>query len=302
MSKTRVTLHGSMKKYYPEFKKVKGIFRKAGIDVIAPQISKVLSNEDWFVYSAWDDLTKSYVATEANFLSKVASLDAQTDFSYFINPGWYVGKSAAAELAFLLSQQKRIFALEEISDPPLPLPNDYVCAPDKLIEFYMSHWHLPFSSEANQDFERAIRNVFYPLPAVWSVVVDWSSKPYKYNWKTEKNIWLISKPSWWGKFTILGGTKLPGESNLGRLSKEFKEQLWTSKFSLWRIITSFLEIENSWYKNINIPREFVDYVSIIPKPISNSNLIWLPPSEAIKLWNMIEPNAMETLMQYRAML
>jgi len=51
MQKSRATLHGSMRKYYDSFITVNDIFTKAGINIIAPKISEILSGQDDFVYS-----------------------------------------------------------------------------------------------------------------------------------------------------------------------------------------------------------------------------------------------------------
>ncbi len=296
MQDIKVTLHWSMSKHYDSFQTVNGIFTKAGISVIAPRISEVLSNTKNFIYSYWDDITKSPVEIESDFLSKAASLDPQNDFAYVINPWWYVGKSASAELAFLLSQQKRIFAMEEIIDPPLPLPNNYIYDPQKLVEYYFATWHYPFPEDTNTP------NITYPLPAVWWIVVDISSRAHYYDGKKEQNIWLVKTSGWWGKYTLVWWTKLPGETDIQRLEKEFQEQLWISQFLVWNIITSFFEIWNSGYRNTGIYREFTDYLIKVHTPENNLNCIRLPPSEAIRQSDMIEPNAMKTIERYRKML
>ena len=284
----KATLHGSMRKYYDTFKSTNDIFAKAGITVIAPKISEVADNKDGFVYSEWDDMSKSFTHIETDFLRKTASLDPQKDFAYIINPEWYVGKSASAELAFLLSQHKNIFALEEITDPPLPLPDNYVYSPQELMAYFQKKWKLPKTDILNMEIAKMIRDTFYLLPAVGAIVVNEHSLG-----KKEPEICLLQTWGWWGKYTILWWTKVPGETDKNRLLQEFQDQLWVNKFSLRNIITKFPEF-GKW------SREFTDYLCYV-KPTYKPNSVRLPPSEAIRQSSLIEANALNTIKQYTNM-
>lgn len=282
----KATLHGSMRKDYEDwFVPAHRVFTKAWIEVIAPIITEIAYEKDGFVYSKWDDTTKWYVHTETSFLSKVASLNPQKDFAYIINPKWTLGVSGAAELAFLLSQHKNIFALNEITDPPLPMPDNYVYSPQELVTYIKNKWGLPKTDGINTEIAEMLRETFYRLPAVGAIVVDENSLE-----KKEPEICLLQTGSWWGKYTILWWTQLPGETDHGRLIKEFQDQLWINKFLQGNIIAKFPELLNGY-------REFTDYVCYA-KPIYKANQVRLPVSEAIRQSLFIEPNAMETIKKF----
>ncbi|MCX6823859.1 MAG: hypothetical protein NT085_01935 [candidate division SR1 bacterium] len=291
----KATLHGSMRKDYEEgFVPAHRVFTKAGIEVIAPIITEIEYEKDGFVYSKGDDTTKGYIHTETNFLSKVASLNPQKDFAYIINPKGTLGVSGAAELAFLLSQHKNIFALNEITDPPLPMPDNYVYSPQELVAYIKNKGSLPKTDIINKEIAAMLKNTFYALPAIGSIVVDETSKTYTFGNKKEPIIGLIQTGGREGKYTILGGSKLPGETDDDRLSKEFQDQLGISKFSKRNIIIKFPEIGNGY-------REFTDYLCYA-KPIYKSNQIRLPPSVALDYPSLIEENALKTIKKYAHML
>ena len=287
------TLHGSMRKYYDKFQKTKRIFSMAGIDIIAPKISKVLSNTGGFIMSEGDDLTKTQIETEAEFLRKTANLDTTKDFCYIINPEGYIWTSTAFELGKILSIQKRVFALEEIIDPPALLPKDYVYTPSKLVNYIQKNNFLPPLQYDEKNLE-SLKNMVNPLLAVGGIVINENGKLY--NW--EKLAWFIQKPSWEnGQYTLLGGTKKPWESDEERLKKEFQEQLWISDFHINNTITSFTEILNSWYRNTWTFRQFIDYTLLVNSSPKISQGIWLPPTVALNELSL-ENNARETLTKY----
>lgn len=290
----KATLHWSMTKYYDVFEKTKNVFVRAWINVIAPIITEKESEKDGFVYSRWDDTTKWYVYTETNFLSKVASLDPRKDFAYIINPHWALGASGSAELAFLLSQHKNIFALKEITDPPLPMPHNYVYSPGELTTYYEKKWQLPKTNKINAKITEMLKSTFYALPAVGWIVIDKDSKEYHFGNRKEKEIILVKSPSWWWKYTLVGWSKLPGETDQKRLLIEFQEQLWISRFLQWSIIAKFPELWNGY-------REFTDYILYANLSCKKDRIIKLPPTVAIESW-ILEPNALKTVKLYRASL
>lgn len=292
----KAVLHWSMRKYYEKFKEINNIFSKVWIEIIAPQISEILSNKDGFILSEWDDTTKSYVEIEANFLAKSASLDPSNDFSYIINPEWYIWKSAAFELGKLLSMQKRIYALEEITDPPALLPKNYVYSPKQLTDYLKKYWNLPIPQYSKEALEM-IRNMTTPLTAVWWIIENGNWKKYKFGNHTEKELWFVQKDTRWWQYTLLWWSKLPNESDYERLQKEFENQLGISNFFIKDIITSFMEIFNSWYQNVWISRQFIDYILSINNPPKKENWIRLPKTIALKELSL-ENNAIITLKKY----
>lgn len=292
----KAVLHWSMRKHYDKFKEINNIFSKAWIKIIAPQISEILSNNNGFVISKWDDPTKSYVELESNFLVKSASLNHSNDFSYIINPEWYIWTSAAFELGKLLSMQKRIYSLEEITDPPALLPKNYVYSPKQLTDYIKKHWSLPIP-EYNQESLEMLKNMITPLIAVWWIIENHASKAYKFWDRIEKELWFIQKDTRGWQYTLLWGTKSPNESDSERLKKEFEEQLWVSEFFIKNLIVSFMETLNSWYQNVWISRQFIDYILSINNPPKKENWIRLPKTIALKELSL-ENNAIITLKKY----
>src|SRR3989344_7341179 len=95
--KVNCVLHGSFRNNFDLIKEVHDIFTKAGIKVIAPDISEVVGKTDGFVHLAGDQSKDSRV-TELLYLKKLSDLGPD-GFSYYVNPKGTLGASASYELA-----------------------------------------------------------------------------------------------------------------------------------------------------------------------------------------------------------
>lgn len=293
----QVILYGSMRKHYDEFLRAGKAFESAGMKVIAPQLSEILKNDNGFVYCEGDDLSLSPQQIEADFLAKSASLDPHKDFAYVINPEGYIGKSCTAELMHLLSLQKRVFAMNEIDDPPLILPDNYVFSPEELVNTIKKFGHYPLLGSTST-FAQYWKSIIPPLSAVGGIVENLSSKDYRFGFTREKEVWFIQKKSWWDQYTLIGGTKLPGETDEMRIKKELEEQLGIKNFKLGQLLLSFAEAQNAWYWNSAIFREFKDYIITVKSASQGDGILWLPPTIALQELDL-ELNARKTLEYYK---
>ena len=58
----------------------------------------------------------------------------QTEILYVINPDGYVGKSVALDIGYALGLNRKIYAINKISDPPISNLIDGVISPRELID------------------------------------------------------------------------------------------------------------------------------------------------------------------------
>lgn len=121
---------GSFRKHYKKMSDIIDLFDKADIEVLSPKKATVLNSEDEFVVFDYDPKHLSEKELEDLVLEKIHKVD----FVYLVNPGGYVGLSAAFEVGYCVAHRIKVFAME---------PSDELCAkylhgikkPEEVIEY-----------------------------------------------------------------------------------------------------------------------------------------------------------------------
>lgn len=109
-------VHGSFSKHFSEIKEVCNVFTAAGIKVLAPKTSELVSfSEDFALFDDELDSDPRYI--ELLYLNNLKRL-GENGFSYFVNPGGYIGRSASYELGVAQATNTRCFFSHNITDHP----------------------------------------------------------------------------------------------------------------------------------------------------------------------------------------
>ncbi|MEK7516922.1 MAG: hypothetical protein AAB583_00045 [Patescibacteria group bacterium] len=103
---------GSFRKHYKEISDVIDIFDKADIEILSPKKATALNPEDEFVVFDYDPKHLSEKELEDLVLEKIH----RVDFVYLVNPGGYVGLSAAFEVGYCIAHKINVFAMEPSSE------------------------------------------------------------------------------------------------------------------------------------------------------------------------------------------
>ncbi len=95
-SRDSVVIIGNFRKHLAEIGKVARLMHSQGIDVLSPISAEGVNLDDPFVVLATDDPTKSPHDLQFAVLTKIF----RTSLVYLVNPGGYVGLSAAGEVGY----------------------------------------------------------------------------------------------------------------------------------------------------------------------------------------------------------
>src|SRR3989338_7826284 len=131
--KIKCVLHGSFRRNFDLVKEMHTLFTNAGIDVVAPDISKIVDEKDGFVYLQQDQ-SKDYRMTELLYLKTAAELGSG-GFSYYLNPHGRLGTSTSYELAVDQLTNTRYFFMMPLRDHPAYIPHNSIWKPEKLVEY-----------------------------------------------------------------------------------------------------------------------------------------------------------------------
>jgi len=109
--KVTATVSGSFKKHLNRINETILEFKKNGIEVLSPQLSRPISRESDFV------ILESDKGNLKEIESKHLEAISQSDFLYVVNPRGYIGKSSALEIGFALSRNVPVYSLQKPIDP-----------------------------------------------------------------------------------------------------------------------------------------------------------------------------------------
>ncbi len=290
----RCVIHGSFIKHYPLITDTARIFTKAGINIIAPRITKVIGETDGFTHLE-GDASRDPIFTELQYIANMNELN-NNDFHYFINPEGIIGCSASYELGLAQRCGQRIIFYEKLLDHPAYIPKGSIWKPQDLANYYIEHGNIP-NSLTTEDIHKTANQTLlpYPIVTVGSIIVDFSgTKPGQ-----ERDILLVNTGTWGDQWTIVGSKA--EQRNLNYSLQQtilFETGL---KTEINERICTFEEIENAGYYNPGISRFFVDSISIthnrdIQPGNQNNEWTWITPTNALNM--NIEPNARRTLIKY----
>lgn len=103
---------GSFRKHYEPITDVIKGFHANGIKVLSPKMAKILNPEDEFVVFDYDPPHLSEKELEDLVFEKMH----QSHFVYLVNPGGYVGLSAAFEIGYCAAHGIDVYAMESSNE------------------------------------------------------------------------------------------------------------------------------------------------------------------------------------------
>lgn len=106
-----VVIIGSFRKHLVEIGQVTGLMGSQGIDVLSPISAVGLNPYDSFVVLQTDDPTQSPYDLQFAVLMKIF----RTSLVYLVNPGGYVGLSAAGEVGYAALTDKPVLLHEPLT-------------------------------------------------------------------------------------------------------------------------------------------------------------------------------------------
>ena len=301
--KVNCVLHGSFRKHFELIKEVHDIFTKAGISVIAPDISEIVGETNGFVHLA-KDFNKDQRVIELLYLRKLAEL-GPAGFSYYVNPQGALGTSSSYELAMNQLTNTRYLFMESLRDHPAYVPQNSVWKPEELAQYILEEGHYPppVVPREEQYIQSLVQDLILPgsIIAVGAIIVDYSGK--RYSRGQERDILMVQTHKWGNRFSIVGGKVQRNENLANALCREVKEEIG-SEAGIEESICTFDEIKNGKYYVSGIHRVFTDNVVAVGsrKAVLNDeaeDYCWMPPSMALRDLD-IEPNARKTLEIYVA--
>jgi hypothetical protein len=125
-----ITIIGSFRKYYDEICGLIDVFKSAGITVLSPKKSVIVSELNGFVFLQSDSMyIKPYQIQQRVFDNILHS-----DFVYVWNPNGYIGLSTAYEIGRISEIGKTMYFKEYTKELPIYLPDSNIKSPEQIKE------------------------------------------------------------------------------------------------------------------------------------------------------------------------
>ena len=292
-AKIQCVLHGSFRKYFDLIQEVHDIFTTAGIEIIAPKKSELISINDGFAMLEGEE-NQDPRLIELLYLHNLKKI-GKNGFSYFVNPEGYIGKSASYELGVAQISNTRCFFYHQLNDHPAYVHKNAIWEPQSLAEYVQKFGVLP-DPEVKRN-EKALHKLWEELMVPGSVVAAGAIIEHV----STKEILLVKTHKWGDRYSMVGGKVKRNERLDESLLREVKEE--TSLLGkIGRHLATFDQIKNSGYYQLGVQHIFVDnVVSVESKKVQLNEEaqehIWIPAKEALKYLD-IEPNARHTVELY----
>ncbi len=291
--KIKCVIHGSFRKHFDLIQQVRAIFIQAGIEVVAPEDSDLVSTKDGFALFEGEQ-NKDPRLIELLYLHNLKKI-GKNGFSYFVNPDGYIGKSTSYELGIAQISNTRCFFYDNIKDHPAYVHKNSIWKPEHLAEYIQIYNKLP-SPQIDRN-ERKLHQLWEDLMVAGSVVAAGAIIEHELS----KEILLVKTHKWNGRYSIVGGKVKRNERLDQTLLREVKEET-NLNGKVGRHLVTFDQFKNSGYFNSGVQYIFVDnIVSVDSKKVTLNEeaqeYIWMPAKEALKNLD-IEPNARHTVELY----
>ncbi|MBX4191049.1 NUDIX domain-containing protein [Candidatus Saccharibacteria bacterium] len=300
MNQFRCILHGSFGKHFDEIQRIHRLFTAAGIEVLAPKQGELTSFEKGFVLFE-DEAGLDPRLVELIYLHNLKRL-GEDGFSYFVNPGGYIGKSASYELGIAQITNTRCFFMRKLNDHPAYVHRNSIWKPEALVDYIKAFEALP-SPHIHRD-ERQIHKLWEQLMVPGSVVATGAIIEHQpKSSRQDKEILLVKTHKWGNRYSIVGGKVRRNERLAGALLREIKEETGL-KGEVAAHICTFDEIKNSGYYMPGVQHIFIDNIvevkskNVVLNKEEAQDYIWALPQDALAQLD-IEPNAKTTLELYR---
>lgn len=295
----RCVIHGSFSKHFEEIQRVHRLFSSAGIEVLAPKDTELVADDAGFALFE-DEVGKDPRLIELLYLHHLKQL-GQDGFSYFVNPGGYIGKSASYELGIAQLTNTQCFFMEKLVDHPAYVHKNAIWKPHALVDYILEYQTLPVPLIDRN--EKAIHTLWENLMVPGSVVAAGAMIEYQPDRfaSEEKEILLVKTHKWGNRYSVVGGKVRRNEQLHQALLREVREETGLSG-EVGRHICTFDQIKNSGYYQRGVSHIFVD--NVVKVKSKNVKLndeaqdhIWIRPSDALRYLD-IEPNAKTSVVFY----
>lgn len=291
----RCVIHGSFTKHFPEIQRTAKLFEDIGIEVLAPRAGRLASEIDGF--GLFDDETnKDPRLIELEYLHNLKRL-GPNGFSYFVNPGGYIGKSTSYEIGIAQLTNVRCFYIHKPKDHPVYVHKNAVWPPEDLAGYILKHSSLPPIMKYVDD--KQIHKLWQDLMVPGSVVAAGAIIERKV--RDKKEVLLVKTHKWGHRYSIVGGKVRRNERLKDALLREVYEETGL-RGEIGRHLIAFDQIRDSGYYQKGVQHVFVDNVVHVgsKKVILNDeaqSYVWAPAREALDSLD-IESNARVTLELY----
>lgn len=298
MSTIKCIIHGSFSKHFDEIKEASKLFIDAGIEVLAPKQGELVDENNGFALFE-DEKGQDPRLVELLYLHNLKSLGTE-GFSYFVNPGGYIGKSASYELGIAQLTNTRTFFSHKLNDHPAYVHKNSIYSAKTLSEYIKANKSLPVPLIYKN--EKVIHKLWEDLMVPGSVVAAGAIIEYQpNNSKVTKEILLVKTHKWGNRYSIVGGKVRRNEKLQEALLREVKEETNLNS-EVGKHIVTFDQFKDSGYYRSGIQHIFVDnIVKVKSKKVmlndEAQDYIWALPNEALNNLD-IEPNARETIEIY----
>lgn len=293
----RCVIHGSLRKHARAMGETIAMFQGAGIEVLAPKMTNIVKEEGGFLFFRGEEQYDPRLI-ELLYLQNLRNL-GENGFSYFVNPGGYIGKSTSYELGIAQTLNVPCFFTDYPVDHPAYIGENAVWNSASLVEYLLERHTLP----------RLMRVGTVKLARLWkqliipgSVVTVGAVIEYGKNDRDEREVLMVRTHKWNNRFSIIGGKVRRRERLEDALRREVKEETNLDGL-VGKHLCTFDEIQNSGYYDTSTQHVFVDNIVRVDSRHVCLNeeaqeYIWMPVRQALAELPL-EPNARYTLEMYQ---
>lgn len=294
----RCVIHGSFGRDFLEIQRVARLFESVGIQVLAPKLGKLHESVGGFALFE-DEVNKDPRLVELEYLHNLKKL-GPNGFSYFVNPGGYIGKSTSYELGIAQLTNVRCFYMEKPDDHPVYVHKNSLWSAEDLASYIVTNGSLP--PEMTHANDKKIHKLWQELMVPGSVIA--TGAIIEREVKDAKEILLVKTHKWGGRYSIVGGKVRRNERLKDALLREVYEETGLNG-TVGKHLLTFDQIKDSGYYQKGVQHVFVDNVVRVDdkKVILNDeaqSFVWARADEALSSLD-IEPNARMTVELYAQM-
>jgi len=295
----RCVIHGSFGRHFDEIQRVHKLFTDAGIEVLAPKAGELTSSANGFALFE-DETGGDPRLIELEYLNNLKRLGLN-GFSYFVNPGGYIGKSASYELGIAQITNVRCFFQERLDDHPAYVHGNSNWKAENLVDYILEHKALP--SPYVYPNEQIIHKLWSDLMVPGSVVATGAIIEHQRdrNNAGPKEILLVKTHKWGNRYSIVGGKVRRNELLKDALLREVYEETGLSG-EVGGHLCTFDQIKDSGYYHRGVQHIFVDdVVKVTNKRVTLNeeaqDYVWITAQDALDHLD-VEPNARTTVELY----